>query len=143
MRIRQLNHSVYQVQYHIVWGTKYRRKILKEYVKTALIKSLHKVQRKFPTWYFHRINTDQDHVHLIIEIPPKDSLAFCVQQLKSSTSADLQKQFPFIARIFPDGSMWSVGYFVSTIGLNEEQIQKYVDKQGQKDKSMDVTAEYA
>ncbi len=82
-------------------------------------------------------------MHLIIEIPPKDSLAFCVQQLKSSTSADLQKQFPFIARIFPDGSMWSVGYFVSTIGLNEEQIQKYVDKQGQKDKSMDVTAEYA
>lgn len=143
MRIRQLNHSVYQVQYHIVWGTRYRRKIIKDYVKIELFKSLHKLQRKFPTWYFHKINTDRDHVHLIIEIPPKDSLAFCVQQLKCHTSADLQKRFPFIMKIYEDGSMWSVGYFVSTIGLNEQQIQKYVDRQGLADVSVDVSAEYS
>lgn len=143
MRIRELNHSVYQVQYHIVWGTKYRRKILKDYVKVELIKSLYKTQKSHPTWYFHRINTDRDHVHLIIEIPPKDSLAFCVQQLKSHASADLQRKFKFIDKMSEDGSVWGVGYFVSTIGLNEDQIRKYVERQGLYDRGTDVTKEFS
>lgn len=143
MRIRELHHSVYQVQYHIVWGTKYRRKYIKEYVKTELVKSLYKVQKSYPTWYFHSINTDQDHVHLIIEIPPKDSLAFCVQRLKSCSSADLKRKFPFIKNMFSDESIWSVGYFVSTIGLNEDQIRKYVERQGLHDRGQDVTQEFS
>ncbi|HEX9503248.1 MAG TPA: transposase, partial [Patescibacteria group bacterium] len=64
MRIRQLNHSVYQIQYHIVWGTKYRRKILKHYVRSELIKFLYEVQRQYPDLYFDNINTGDDHVHI-------------------------------------------------------------------------------
>jgi putative transposase len=143
MRIRELNHSVYQVQYHVVWGTKYRRKILKDYVKVELIKSLKKIQKKYPTWYYHRLNTDKDHVHLILEIPPSDSLAFCIQQLKSISSADLRKRFRFIKDMSNEGGVWSVGYFVSTIGLNEQQIRKYVDRQGNLDLGKDITAEFS
>ena len=143
MRTRELNHSVYQTQYHIVWGTKYRRKILKEYVKVEFIKSLYKVQKSHPTWYYHSINTDRDHVHLIIELPPTECLAHCIQQLKSHTSADLQRRFPFIDKMSDEGSVWSVGYFVSTIGLNEDQIRKYVERQGLKDRGTDVTLEFS
>jgi len=57
MRIRRLNHSVYQLQYHLVWGTKYRRKFLKHYVRKTLIDSLYKTQKRYPDWFFHKINT--------------------------------------------------------------------------------------
>ena len=71
MRIRQLNHGVYQVLYHLVWGTKYRRKFLKHYVRTELIKSLYNIQKRHPDWYLHKINTGDDHVHILLEFPPK------------------------------------------------------------------------
>lgn len=143
MRIRQLNHSVYQVQFHIVWGVKYRRKILKPYVKTELFASFMKLQRRYPEWYYHRINSDQDHVHVLMEFPPSESIAWVVQQLKSHTSADLRKKFKFIDEIFDHSGIWSVGYFVSTIGLNEDQIRKYIEKQGAHDIGIDVSAEFS
>lgn len=143
MRIRKLNHSVYQTQYHIVFGTKYRRKWLKDYVKTELIRSFHQTQRSFPDWYFFEINTDQDHVHVIMEIPPSYSIAEVVQILKTNSSKALRKQFGFLDRIYVHSGLWSTGYFVSTIGLNEEQIKKYVQLQGEDDKGLDVTSEFS
>ncbi len=107
------------------------------------VKSLYKLQKSHPNWYYHSVNTDQDHVHLIIELPPTVSLAYCIQQLKSHTSADLQRRFPFINKMSDEGSVWSVGYFVSTIGLNEDQIRKYVERQGLKDKGTDITSEFS
>ena len=141
MRIRQLNHSVYQLSYHIVWGTKYRRKILKEYVRTALIKQLYAIQRQHPDWYFLRINTGADHVHLLMEIPPKYSVSSVVQIIKALTSTGLRKQFKFIDRIYEKGHMWSPGYFVSSVGLNEEQIMKYIQLQNNYDLGRDVSGE--
>ena len=143
MRIRQLNHSVYQIQYHLVWGTKYRRKFLKYYVRSALIKSLYKAQRKFPDWYLDQINTGDDHVHILLEIPPKYALASVVQYLKSSTNTSLKKQFRFIREIYDSNSIWSTGYFVSTVGLNEQQIRRYIERQNNYDRSLDITAEFS
>jgi len=109
MRIRQLNHSVYQIQYHIVWGTKYCRRILKHYVRKEVIKVLYKAQRQYPDWYFSQINTGDDHVHLFMEIPPKYSIAEVVQKLKSRSSNHLRKNFKFINKIYPEGNLWSTG----------------------------------
>ena len=142
MRIRQLNHSVYQLQYHIVWGTKYRRKILKHYVKKELIKSMYRVLRKNKDWYMYNINTDNDHVHIQIEIPPKYKISSVVREMKSKTSRDLRKRFKFIDRMYKNSGIWSVGYFVSSIGLNEKQIKKYIDNQSRYDVGIDVTDEY-
>ncbi len=133
MRIRALNHSTYQHQYHIVWGTKYRRKFLKEYVKIELLASLNKVIKKYPELQIIAINTDNDHIHIQIEIPPDVSVAATVQQLKSMSSSHLKRKFKFIKTMYLDGGIWSVGYFSSTIGLNEEQIKKYIAWQGQRD----------
>ena len=133
MRMRSLNHSMYQTQYHIIWGTKYRRKYIKEYVKSELLENLFKTIKKYPTLYIHSINTDQDHIHLQIEIPPNLTIASVVQLLKGSSSIHLKKKFKFIREMYLDGSIWSVGYFVSTIGLNETQIKKYIEYQGKKD----------
>ena len=133
MRTRSLNHSVYQTQYHIVWGTRYRRKYLKEYSEKEFIASCYAVIKKYPTLYLHSIKTDNDHVHLQIEIPPNITIAAVVQKLKIESSIRLKKHFKFIREMYLDGSIWSVGYFVSTIGLNEEAIKRYIAYQGRKD----------
>lgn len=139
MRTRSLNHSVYRLQYHIVWGTRYRRKYLKPYAKTELVTSLYFTIKKYPTLHLEAVNTDEDHVHLQIEIPPNLTIAAVVQRLKSESSAKLKKRFKFIREMYLDGSIWSVGYFVSTIGLNEQQINKYIKWQGKRDGGTNVS----
>ncbi len=135
MRINHLSHSTYQHQYHIVWGTKSRRKILKEYVKKELKASLYETCKKHPTLWIEKVNTNDDHVHLQIEIPPNILVADAVGKLKAESSRYLRKKFKFIREIYleKDG-IWSVGYFSSTIGLNEQQIGRYIDWQGKRDK---------
>jgi putative transposase len=133
MRIRSLNHSTYQHQYHIVWGTKYRWKYLKEYVKLELLKVLYTTVKKYPTLHVEAINVDNDHIHIQMEISPDVRVSDVVQRLKAVSSIHLKKKFKFIREMYVEGNIWSVGYFSSTIGLNEEQVKKYIEKQGKKD----------
>jgi len=78
----------------------------------------------------HAINVDNDHVHLQIEIPPSIPISIVVKSLKQNSSIILKKKFGFIRNMYIDGNIWSVGYFSSTIGLNEKQIKKYIENQG-------------
>ena len=139
MRTRSLNHSVYEVAYHLVWGVKYRKKILKDYVKPEIINSIKKLQRTYPTWFVHEINTDQDHIHILIEFPPDASISEVVQKIKIQTSKDIRSKFKFIDKIFTKSGIWSVGYYVSTVGLNEEKIRKYIEHQGKEDLGSDAS----
>ena len=135
MRIQHLNHSTYQHQYHIVWGTKGRRKILKPYVLIELKKSIYSTIKKYPTLWIASMNANDDHVHLQIEIPPNIAISDAVGVLKSASSFYLKRKFKFIREIYleKDG-IWSVGYFSSTVGLNEAQIERYIAWQGKHDK---------
>ena len=134
MRIRRLNHSVYQLEYHIVWGTKYRTKILKPYVKKHLLDSFQKTEFLYPTLHIVKANIDEDHVHLLAEIAPNVSIAAMIQKLKIHSSMELKRKFKFI-RDMDDGSgIWSVGYFASSIGLNEKLIEKYIQNQDKHDR---------
>ena len=134
MRIRHLNHSTYQHQYHIVWGTKYRRKFLKPYVLKELKTALYATIKKYPTLWIENLNADQDHVHLQLEIPPNITVADAVGKLKADSSRRLRTKFKFIKEIYleKDG-IWSVGYFSSTVGLNEAQVKRYIDWQTKND----------
>ena len=140
MRVRKLNHSTYEHQYHIVWGTKYRRKILKPYVLIELKKILYATVKKYPTLWIEALKTDEDHIHLQIEFPPNFTVADAVGKLKATSSRYLRSKFKFIREIYleKDG-IWSVGYFSSTIGLNETRIRKYIEWQGKKDKSQKLS----
>jgi putative transposase len=135
MRIRRLNHSTYQHQYHIVWGTKGRRKIIKDYVLAELKHSFYETCKKYPTLWIEACNANDDHVHLQIEIPPNIAVSDAVSKLKSLSSHALQKRFKFIRDMYleKDG-IWSVGYFSSTVGLDEARIRRYIDWQGKQDK---------
>lgn len=135
MRTQSLNHSTYQHQYHIVWGTKYRRKILKPYVLIELKRSFYATIKKYPSLWIEAMNSDEDHVHIQIEVPPNITVSDAVSKLKSASSRHLRQRFRFIREIYleKDG-IWSVGYFSSTVGLNEVQVKKYIEWQGRKDK---------
>lgn len=133
MRILSLAHSTYQHQYHLVWGTKYRKKFLKDYVKADLLESFYTTVEKYPTLHIETVNVDQDHVHLQIEIPPNIAVSKVVQVLKQNASRNLKKKYTFIRRLYLENSIWSVGYFSSTIGLNEEVIRLYIENQGKEE----------
>src|ERR687887_956267 len=100
MRTRHLNHSTYKLQYHMVWGTKYRYQWLKDYVRTELRKSFQETVTKYPTLHIFEANTDQDHVHIQIEIPPSIPIPDAVSVLKSRSSLHLKKRFKFIRDMY-------------------------------------------
>jgi len=139
MRTQHLAHSTYQHIYHIVWGTKARRKFLQSYVKPELLESLYATVEKYPTLHIFEANTDHDHVHLQIEIPPNIAVSDAVQKLKSNASIHLKKKFKFIREMYIErDGIWSVGYFSSTVGLNEAQVKKYIDWQDKKEKPQTI-----
>lgn len=134
MQLKRSSHSVYRTQYHIVWVTRYRRNILvrgvAQYLKTKLLE----VERYYPDWEIETIGIDKDHMHIYMVIPPEYSVSQVVETLKKNTSRHLRKKFRFLDKVYWDnGGIWSRGYFVSTVGIKEEVIRKYVEMQGKED----------
>ncbi len=128
----------------ILYGaTPYKRKFLQDYVKPVLIAWLFDIAGKYPSIYIKTVNTDLDHIHLQIEIPPDVAVSSVVQRLKMITSIRLRKKYKFIKDMYLDSNIWSVGYFSSTIGLNETIIKRYIENQGSEDISRDATNEFS
>ena len=80
-------------------------------------------------------NHDEDHIHLLLSIPPKMRVSDVVMRIKSTTGRLLKRKFEYMRKGYwgVDG-IWSDGYFVSTVGLNEEMIRRYIEKQGYEDR---------
>lgn len=134
MRLKKLAHTVYKTQYHIVWVTRFRRKILVRGVNDYLRIKLKEVRKYYPDWEYIKIGIDIDHVHLHMVIPPKYAVSKVVETIKKNTSRSLRQKFKFLEKVYwDDRGIWSTGYFVSTVGINEEVIRKYVEMQGKED----------
>ena len=137
MKLHKQAHTVYKTQYHIVWVTRYRRKILVKGIEVYFKDALKEVREFFPDWFIEEIGTDEDHVHLYMVIPPKYAVSKVVEVMKSISSKRMKEKFPhFLKKVYWDGGgIWSKGFFVSTAGINEDVIRKYVKYQGQEDSS--------
>ena len=134
MRLIKSAHSVYRTQYHIVWVTRFRRKILNKGVVEYLKTKLQEVRKYYPDWEYIEIGIDVDHVHLHMVIPPKYAVSMVVETLKKNTSRHLSKKFRFLKDVYWDNDgIWSKGFFVSTVGINEAIIRKYVQMQEKED----------
>ena len=78
--------------------------------------------------------SDLDHLHLVMDIPPKYSVSDVMGELKSRTSSTMRRKFQWLARVYwKENILWSPGYFVSTIGSDEATIKRYVEMQGLQD----------
>lgn len=91
-------------------------------------------QRKYPSLQIEIWNTHEDHIHLQMIIPPNIPVSDAVKHFKTFTSRHLKKEFHFIRNMYleKDG-IWSVGYFSSTLGLNDQMVKAYIENQEKKD----------
>jgi len=134
MKLRRQAHTVYKTQYHVVFVTKYRRKILVKGVVEWLKLRFQEIRKYKPDLEFIEVGMDKDHVHLHMVIPPKYSVSEIINQIKSNTSRDMKERFEFLEKVYwSTDSVWSRGFFVSTVGINEATIRKYVQMQGEED----------
>ena len=132
---RLSGHGVYRAEYHVVWIPKYRRHILNPGVKGYLLKLFPKLLENMPGVEFVEQNIQVDHIHTVMIIPPKYAVSAVVGYLKSGTAGKLREKFPWLTTVYWKESrvVWSPGYFVSTVGLDEKQIIKYVRWQQSQD----------
>jgi putative transposase len=127
-------HSVYHCPYHLVLVTKYRKSIFNEGVFAFFQLKLAEISAYHPEVQFEKVNHDSDHVHFVIQIPPTVSVGKVVGIIKANTAREMKSKFEFLKKIYwGTDSVWSEGYFVSTVRLNESMIKQYVQMQGEKD----------
>ena len=134
MEIRRQAHCVYRCMYHMVWIPRYRYKVLVKGVDEYLMKKMDEIRKNYPEIEYVQRNIQPDHVHLVLSFPPKYSIAKIVQIIKSNTGKAMWEKFDFLRkRYYGRGGIWSAGYFVSTVGLDEKLIEKYVRYQEKED----------
>ena len=128
-KYRKLTHVHYKCDYHIVFTPKFRYRILEGMVKSLVEHDLQVIS----SWKDVRIqeaNVQKDHVHLVCSIPPKVSVSDYMGLLKGKMAIKLFKTYPNLKRKpYWGNHFWSRGYFVSTIGLDEDLIRRYVKYQ--------------
>ena len=132
-QFKRLAHAVWQCKYHVVWCPKYRYRILKGEVG----KSVREIIRQLCEWKKIVIlegNIQIDHIHLVLEIPPKYSVSEAVGFLKGKSAIKIFDFHLELKRRYWGRHFWSKGYCVSTVGLDEDQIRKYVRHQLHTDK---------
>ena len=134
MEVIKSGHSVYRLQYHVVWVTKYRRRVLNPGVTAYIRKGLAKLLRSLPGTVVETIGFDLDHLHLVMVIPPRYSIASVMGYLKGQLASQLRRKFYWLKKVYwKENVFWSPGYFVSSVGVDEETIKKYVEHQGKQD----------
>jgi putative transposase len=133
MKKQNLNHKrtcVYNVNYHIVFSTKYRKKVLCEKVEEYLKKLIDQIA-KDKGFYIEMIEVgQQDHVHVFVSADPNFSISYIVKMIKGISARKLLLFFPFLTKLLWKGHLWNPSYYVETIGsISEESIKKYIEGQ--------------
>jgi putative transposase len=136
-RFKKMSHSIWHCTYHIIWTPKYRYRILKGKIKQEVYNCI----RSFASQkgcVVKELNVQEDHVHLLIMVPPKLSISTIVGILKGRTAIRIFQKYPQLKqKLYWGNHFWSKGYCVDTVGLNEEMIRKYVKYQEHKDRLED------
>ena len=134
METRLSGHGAYRTEYHIVWIPKYRRRILNPGVGGNISRLFPKIMKRMPGCEIVERNIQVDHIHLIMVIPPKYAVSDVIGEIKQYTAKKMREKFAWLEEVYwKERVVWSPGYFVSTVGLDEKQITEYVRWQGGQD----------
>ena len=124
-----LAHTKWDCTYHIVWIPKYRKKILYGETRKELIEIIKSLLERRRLELVAGLMC-VDHVHISIRIPPKESVSDVVGYLKGKSALMLFDRHPeYRKRFWRDKTLWARGYYVSTVGLNEELVKAYIEQQ--------------
>ena len=126
---RKGSHVVYDIQYHVVWSTKYRYKVLRGKIAERL-RELIRQGCEARGIKIVRGSVSKDHVHMLISCPPTLAPCKIMQYLKGRSSKMIQEEFPELKKRYWGQHLWSVGYFCRTVGeVTDEMIKEYIEQQ--------------
>jgi putative transposase len=131
MQVRKGSHSIFSVRLHFVFVTHYRRKALNAEMLNRLKQMIEQVSNKMDCQLIE-FNGESDHIHILLDFHPKNSIAAVVGSLKSATARMLKKEFPQEVKKYYWGkvSFWSNSYYVSSCGgAPIEVLKKYIQNQ--------------
>jgi len=137
-RFKRLSHSLYECKYHIVFCPKYRYRILKDEIGEYVRQLVQQLCRQKEQVEVLELNVQPDHVHMVVSIPPKYAVSTFMGYLKGKMALRLFQQYESLGRRYWGRHLWARGYCVSTVGLDEEKICKYVQWQEQQEKQNEV-----
>ena len=134
---KKLSHVIYRCTYHIVWTPKYRYRVLEGLVKDSLKYDI-PMLLEWKSCEMIEMNVQIDHVHLIVSVPPKVSISQLMGILKGKTAIKIFKSYPQLkVKPYWGNHFWSRGYYVDTIGLDEDKIKRYVKYQEEQERLED------
>ena len=142
--VKHTAHSSYRCEYHLVFAPKYRRKVIYKAVRRDIIEIIKKLCKEMKVEIIEG-EACPDHIHLLVSIPPYMSIAQFVGTLKSKSALMIFDRHANLKYKFGNRHFWSEGYYVSTVGLNDATVAKYIREQEMHDIAMDKMSvkEYA
>ena len=114
---------------HLVWIPKYRRRVLRGDV-AARLRRLFRQACEVNDWEIHELAIQHDHVHMLIQINPREAVAQVVQRLRGGSSRTIRLEFPELEEFLWGDSFWADGYFAESVGVkNGAAIRRYIQNQ--------------
>ena len=133
---KSLSHTKWDCKYHVVFIPKYRRKIVYGKIRTRLGEIFHELAKHKESSIVEG-HLCTDHVHICISIPPKYSVSNVIGYIKGKSAISIARNLMGVKRNFTGQSFWARGYFVSSVGLDEEATREYIRNQEMTDKETD------
>ena len=133
---QSLSHTTWDCKYHLIWIPKCRKKVMYGQLRKHLGEvfrelALHKESRVIKG---HLVG---DHVHMLLSIPPKYAVSQVVGYIKGKSAIHIARTYAGCRRNFVGQNFWARGYYVSTVGRDEDTIRKYIKKQEEVDRKID------
>jgi putative transposase len=128
---RKSSHTVYDLKYHVVWITKYRKPVLRGEIAERA-RSLIREICKANDVEVIRGHISVNHVHIFVSVPPHISVSQLVKSIKGKSSRKMLMEYKSLSRTFWGRHLWARGYFAASSGnVTDEVIIKYIEQQGQ------------
>lgn len=138
-RFKRLAHSLYECKYHVVFCPKYRYRILKDEIAEYVRQQIYQLLGQKEEVEVLELNVQEDRVHVLMSMPPKYAVSEMMGFLKGKLALRMFESFPQLGRKYWGRHLWSRGYRVSTVGIDEEMIRKYVRWQEQQKRDSEHT----
>ncbi len=136
-RFNKLSHTIYECKYHIVACPKYRFRIFEGDIEEYTKQQIYSLCQQKDLVEVKELNVQRDHIHAVLSIPPKYSVSNFMGYLKGKLSTRIFQRYEKIGKRYWGRHLWSRGYLVSSVGLTEELIRRYVRHQEKEEKAIE------
>jgi putative transposase len=131
MTYRKTSHAVYDLKYHLVWITKYRKPVMRGEIGQRLRELIRQPCETLDV-YIEKGHIAPDHIHLLVSVPPNVSVSDLMQRLKGRSSRKMLEEFGELRKQFWGQHLWARGYFAASSGnVTDEIIKQYIESQGE------------